>query len=262
MTTTSWSHSSKTVVAVCLLLAAAAVPVGAATVADSSVPGEGAAGSEVEITVTLTELYQDPQLEQWQLAGSTALETPTWTIAFVDQTGSQVDQQSFGGQSFDGVNVSAAQDHAEVRITLTGTVPEPTEYTYDPHQSITAVSLQQVPPGGGGSTLVEESLNHFTEESDSAREAITSAETAVESAGNPSEASGTLEQAIEAYENENFELATDLAGEAQSEAEAAQNTQNRNRLLLIGGGVVVLLALLGGGVWYLRQQNQRPDRLG
>lgn len=261
MTTTSWSHSSRAVLAVCLLVAAVVVPAGAVTVDGQSVPTEGAAGDEIEITVTLTELYQEPQLEQWELAGSTALENPTWTVRFFDQTGSQVDQQSFGGQTFDGIQVSADADHARIEVTLTGTVPEPTAYTYDPHQSIESVTIEQVPPGGGGTELVAEETNHFTEESRSAREEIDAAASAVESAGEPDEANESLTRAIQAYENENFELAGELANEAESQAEATQNRQSRNQLLLIGGVVVLVLALLVGGIWYYRQQQSGPDRL-
>lgn len=262
MTTTSWNRSFKLALAVVLVIAAAVVPAGAVTVADASVVSDAEVGSEVEITVTLTELYQNPSLEEWTLAGSTELQSPTWTVEYIDQTGSKVRQESYGGQTFDNASVAASDGIAEIRVTLSGTVPAVSGYTYDPKASFEAVRLTQVAPGGGETELVSETTTHFTAESQSAREAISGAETAVTDAGEPDEASNTLQQAINAYENENFELATELAGEAKSEAESVQGTQERNELLLIGAGVVVLLALVGGGVWYLRQQNQQPDKLG
>ena len=262
MTTTSWNRSSKIGLALLVVIAAAVVPAVAVEVGDSTVPEQGQVGEQVEVTVTLTTLYQDPALEQWELRGSTELESPTWTVAYFDQTDSKIGQESFGGQTFENASVAASDDVAEVRVTLTGTIPEVSEYTYDPRPSFETITLSQVPPGGGENEIVSESTIHFTSESQSARQAIANAETAVADAGEPSDASETLGQAIQAYERENFELATELAGDAQDEAEAVQNTQNRNQLLLLGGGVLLALALIGGGVWYFRQQRQGPDRLG
>lgn len=262
MTTTSWNRSSKIALAVICVVVAAIAPAAAVTVADSTVPGDAEVGTEIEVTVTLTELYQDPSLEQWTLAGETDLQSPTWTVEFIDQTGSKVGQESYGGASFDNASVAADEGVAEIRVTLTGTVPEVSEYSYDPQASFDAVALTQVAPGGGETELVTEETTHYTADSQSARAAIEGAETAVTEAGEPQDASETLRRAIDAYESENFQLATELANEAQTEAEQVQGDQERNELLLIAAGVVVALALVGGGVWYLRQQNQQPDKLG
>ena len=95
MTTTSWNHSSRltAVLAVCLLAAAAVAPAAAVSVAETDAPDSAAVGEEVSLTITLSELYREPSLEEWELTGETALENPTWTVVYYDQTGSKVDQE-------------------------------------------------------------------------------------------------------------------------------------------------------------------------
>jgi hypothetical protein len=264
MTTTSWNHSSKlgVAIAVCLLLVAAVVPAAAVSTVETDAPDSAAVGDEVSLTITLTELYQDPSLEEWEMTGTTALENPTWTVVYYDQTGSKVDQESFGGQTFDGASVAAADDVSEVEVQLTGEVPAVESYSYDPHQTFTAARIEQVPPGGGANELVTAETEHFTSESQTAREAMASAESAIEAAGNPSDAASKFEQAVQAYESGEFTLATSLAEEAQTSAEQTQNTQDRNQLLLLGGGGLLVVALAVGGFVYWRSQQETTDRLG
>jgi len=264
MTTTSWNHSSKlgVAIAVCLLLVAAVVPAAAVSTVETDAPDSAAVGDEVSLTITLTELYQDPSLEEWEMTGTTALENPTWTVVYYDQTGSKVDQESFGGQTFDGASVAAADDVSEVEVQLTGEVPAVESYSYDPHQTFTAARLEQVPPGGGTNELVTAETEQFTSESQDAREAMASAESAIEAAGNPSDAASKFEQAVQAYESGEFTLATSLAEEAQTSAEQTQSTQDRNQLLLLGGGGLLVVALAVGGFVYWRSQQETTDRLG
>jgi len=264
MTTTSWNHSSElgVAIAVCLLLVAAVVPVAAVSTAETDVPDSAAVGDEVSLTITLTELYQGPSLEEWELTGTTELENPTWTVVYYDQTGSKVGQESFGGQAFDGASVVADDGVSEVEVQLTGETPAVESYSYDPHQAFTAARLEQVPPGGGANELVDAEMEHFTTESQAARETMASAESAIEAAGSPSEPSEKLDQAIQAYEGGDFTLATSLAEEAQTNAEQVQSADERNQLLLLGGGGLLLVAVVAGGIFYWRSQQETTDRLG
>jgi hypothetical protein len=264
MTTTSWNHSSRlyAVLAVCLLLAAAVAPAAAVSVGETDVPDSAAVGSEVSVTIQLTELYREPSLEEWELAGSTELENPTWTVVFFDQTGSKIGQESFGGQEFSGATVAASDDIDQIEVQLTGTVPSVTEYTYDPHQRFTAATLEQVPPGGGSNELASEEVPYFTEDSQSARSALDAAASAIENAGNPNEASSTFDLAVNAYESGNFDNARQLAQEAQNQAERAQQRDNRNELILMGVGALLVVGLVAGGFLYWRSQQDSNDRLG
>ncbi|MEZ3115067.1 hypothetical protein RYH80_03925 [Halobaculum sp. MBLA0147] len=264
MTTTSWNHSSRllAVAAVVALLAAAVAPATAVSVAETDAPDSAAVGEEVSLTITLTELYREPSLEQWELSGATELTNPTWTVVLYDQTGAKVGQESFGGQTFAGVSVVADDGVSEVEVQLTGSVPEVAEYTYDPHQTFEAATLEQVPPGGGANELTSVATEHFTEESQSAREALDAASSEIEAAGNPSEATETFGLAVSAYESENFDNAQKLADEAKGQAQQAQNTANRNRLILMGAGALLVLGIAAGGVFYWRSQQDSTDRLG
>ncbi len=265
MTTTSWNHSSRlyAVVAVCALLVAAVAPAVAVSVGETDAPDSAAVGSEVSLSITLTDLYQDPSLEEWELAGQTQLENPTWTVVFYDQTGSKVGQESFGGQEFSsGATISASEGISQVEVQVTGTVPEVSEYSYDPQQTFTGMTVEQVPPGGGANEVTTVEVEYYTEASQSAREELDAAAAAIEEADDPQSAVDSFDNAVNAYENGNFELATDLANEAQTQAENAQSTAQRNQLILMGGGALLVIGLVAGGFFYWRSQQETTDRLG
>ncbi|SEO26046.1 hypothetical protein SAMN04487948_101393 [Halogranum amylolyticum] len=133
MTKTNSSRCFSLLVACLVLLTTVAAPAAAVSVAESDVPDEAEVGSQVSATVTLDELYKDPQLEAWTLQGETELTDVTWTVTSYDQTGSKLDQQSADGQNAS-VDVAAADDVSEVRVKVTGTVPEVENYSYDPAQ--------------------------------------------------------------------------------------------------------------------------------
>ena len=264
MTTTSWNHSSRltAALAVCLLVAAAVAPAAAVSVAETDAPDSAEVGKEVEVTITLSELYKDPSLEQWELGGETELENPTWTIVYYDQTGSKVDQESFGRQEFTSDSVTASDGVAEVKVKLTGVAPEVSEYSYDPRQTFTAATVNQIPPGGSVNEITTTDIHHYTAESQDAREALDSAATAMEDAGNPAEAEETFGLAVSAYQSGNFDNAQKLADEAKTQAEQAQSTANRNRLLLMGAGALLVIGAAVGGFFYWRSQQDSTDRLG
>lgn len=264
MTKTNSSRCFSLLVACLVLLTTVAAPAAAVSVAESDVPDEAEAGSQVSATVTLNELYKNPQLESWTLQGETELTDVTWTVTSYDQTGSKLDQQSADGQNAS-VDVAAADDVSEVRVKVTGTVPEVTNYSYDPAQQFLFVSLTQARDGGSSTEIDSWQTHHYTEESDAAREALDSASTAVDGA-NSQQAEKTLANAISAYDNANgaegFDLATELANEAQSQAESAQQSDQTMQLALYAvGGLLAVGLLVGGVVWY-RSQQDSYDKLG
>jgi hypothetical protein len=212
------------------------------------------------------ELYQNPTLEQWQLEGETELRDVTWSLSYVDQTGATVGREEFDGQNFTSSAISAADGTAEVRVRVTGTVPPVASYSYDPEQTFLFLSLTQGRQGGNANDIDGWEAHHFTAASDQARNALDEAEGAISTASaagaNVGEAENTFEQARNAYESENFDLAVELANEAQSQAESAEQSQQTFQLALYAGAGVLVLVLVVGGFLYWRSQQDTHDPLG
>ncbi|WP_277555217.1 tetratricopeptide repeat protein [Halobaculum limi] len=263
MTRTNLSRCSRltAVLAVIALLLAAVAPAAAVSVGQTDVPEEGEVGSQVTATVTLTELYDT--YETWQLAGSTGLQDVTWTVTFVNQAGNQVRQESFDGQNFSGATVDINEGTAEVRVRVTGTVPEIEEYSYDPQQSFTLFALDQTREGGTSNALSNVSAAQYTGDSQEAREALESARSAIDAAGNPDTAEESFASAVNAYEAGNFDNAVTLAERAETEANQAESSQQQTQLIIYGVAAVVVLALVAGGVFlFLRSRDSGYDKLG
>lgn len=264
MIRTSLSRCFKLALVALLVFAVIALPASAAAVGSEDVPEEAEVGSKVTATVTLTELYKNPQLEQWVLAGETDLKAVTWTVTYYDQTGSKVGQDSYDGENFTGAAVNAADGTSEVQVKVTGTVPSVREYSYDPMQSFRVMELHQTREGGSSDTIRTWEANHFTSDSDRARSAIESAESAIAGASgaNTADAESLLERAIDAYEGGNFDNAENLAADAEKQAnEAAQSNQTMQLAMYAAGGLAVL-GLLGGGFLWYRNQQDGYDKLG
>ncbi|QCC46811.1 hypothetical protein [Halobellus limi] len=261
MTKTSWSRFSKLALACLFVLSVATVPAAAVSVGDSTVTSDAEVGTEVTATATLTELYQNPSLEEWTLAGSTELTDVTWTVVYYDQTGAKVGQESYDGQSFSGAGVVADDGTSEVEIRVTGTVPQVDDYAYEPPQSFTVMALEQTREGGSTNEIDTWTATHYTQESRDARNAIDDAASTVEEVSDD-EAERRLGNAIEAYDGEEFGLATDLAGQAEERAQQTQQSNQRMQLILYAVGGLVVVGLLVGGFLYWRSQQSGHDKLG
>ncbi|WP_440007750.1 hypothetical protein [Halomicrococcus sp. SG-WS-1] len=264
MNSTRCSRLATLVVAAALVLSAVA-PAAAISVSKDGVPGEAKVGSEVSGSVTLTELYGD--YEQWTLRGETELKDVTWTVTTFDQAGNQKSKQSYDGQSFNH-SLSLDSGVSEVKLTVKGTVPEVESYTYDSRPAFTFAELTQVRQGGNSNTFRTVSVDHYTEKSKQARNAIGDAEQAIDDApsgADTADAESSLDDAVTAYKAGNFQLATDLAGKAEESANTAakeaQQSQQRTTLLMYGGVAVVLLLVVGGGVYWYRSQQQNTSKL-
>jgi hypothetical protein len=264
MTKTSWSRFSKLALAALLVLSVAAVPAAAVSVGEEDVPSDAEVDSKVSATATLDELYKDPQLESWTLAGSTELTDVTWTVTYYDQTGSKVNQESFDGQNFSGASIAADDGTSEVEVKVTGTVPEAESYSYDPAQNATVMTLQQTREGGSSNQIDTWTARPYTEDSEAARTALDEAEAAIEgvSGANTDEAQQSFDNAVDAFESGNFDLATTLAEEAQTKAEQAEQSSQTQQLIVYAAGGLVVVALLVGGFFYWRSQQNTYDKLG
>ncbi|AFK19948.1 hypothetical protein HFX_2260 [Haloferax mediterranei ATCC 33500] len=247
-----------------MLLSVTAIPAGAVSVASKDVPEEEEVGSKVTTSVTLDELYKDPQLESWTLAGETELEDVTWTVTYYDQTGAKVDQQSFDGQNFSGAQVAANDGTSEVEVSVTGTTPAVEEYSYDPEQSFTLISLDQTREGGSSNDIDTWTAHHYTQESAATRDKLDSAQTAISAAGgaNTKDAQNQFDNAVEAFEGGEFGLASNLAEDAKTKANKAKQSSQTTQLLIYAAGGLVVIALIVGGFLYWRSQQSTYDKLG
>ncbi|MFB6116898.1 hypothetical protein [Halosegnis sp.] len=254
----SWSRCSKAFITVLFVLAAAVGPVAAVSTSAEGVPQEAQVGDEVTATYTFTDLYTD--YESWTLHGKTNMTNVTWTVTKFDQAGNQLSQQSYDGAEF-GEAVDISEDTAEVRVRVRGTVPTIENFSYDPAEEFTLARFELRREGGAQQDITATSVHHYTNESAEARTTIEEAQSAIETASGDAEAEQTLRNAIEAYNSESFGLAVELANEAKTQAEQAQNTRNRNQLILYAvGGLVVLGLVVGSGV-YLRSRGDDYDKL-
>ncbi|MFB6353410.1 MAG: hypothetical protein ABEJ92_04935 [Halobacteriales archaeon] len=239
-------------VALLLLLVVTVGAVGAVSVDRADMPDEGRVGADLTGTVVLTELFQNPSFEQWTLRGATELENVTWTVSVVDQAGNQLAQPSYDNQTFQHP-VSIESGVATIRVTVTGTVPPIANYTYEPAESFRVARLTLARQGGTSEPIASYDAHHYTQASREARRAIDDARAAIDAAGGHQGAERTLESAISAYENANFENAVRLAEQARETAEQAQATQQRNRLILLAVGVLVVVAIVVAAVVYWRR---------
>ena len=124
------------------------------------------------------------------------------------------------------------------------------------------MSLQQTRNGGSTNDIGSWSAHHFTEESGDARDALDEARAAVDASGSE-EAQSTFEKAVSAFESGNsFGLATDLATDAESQAQQAQQSSQTMQMAIYAGGGLLALGAVVGGVFYWRSQQDSYDKLG
>ena len=258
------SRYSKVLLALVVLAAAVAVPAAAVSVSGEDVPDTAQVGEkQATATYTITEPFSE--YEQWTLVGETEMTQVNWQVTTYNNAGNQINEQTFTGESFQ-YDLRAEDGVVRVEVKVVATTPEVANWTYEPAQTLTFAEFKQTQAGGASTVLETHEVRPYTEESQSAREAIQAAESAVddaESAGaNPQEAADLIDNAISAFDNGNFENAESLATQAQNSAESAKQSQEQtSTLLMVGGGIIVLLVLVGVGYWYMNQRDTY-DKLG
>jgi hypothetical protein len=244
-------------VAVVLLLVVAVAPAAAVAADVTGLPQESQVGTDVRAQFTLTELYADGS-QEWTLQGNTSLTGVQWTVEKRTLSGN-VTRESYSGGSFT-TRVSSNRDVESVVVTIAGTVPEVSNYTYAPPQTYRFARFEKV-VGDANETITDRSVHHYTNESRQAREAIDSASEVV-NATSSDEAQRLLDNSISAYDNGNFGNAADLAEQAEEAARSRQQSNQRTQLLLFGGIGVLALAAIGGAIYYYRSQQDDYDKLG
>ena len=251
----SWIRSSKTVAAVALL-AIALLAAGTVTAIefDGESPESTQVGEEVSMEVQITEPFADPLPSQWTLEGDTELNNADWTIVARDNTDDIVARSDTNE-----LQLNADDSVVSVTVEIRGEVPDGIEFDYenpDAENYKVVELLRQT--DAGTERVADEAIweaHRYTGESQEARTAIDDAAEAVEQANSGGD---ELDNAINAYNNANFDLATSLAEDAQSTAEGQEQT---TQILLIGGALVVLVALVGGGAYVYKQRQKNTNKL-
>lgn len=241
-----------------VLVLVLAVTAGAAVTSEvSGVPDGAQADSEQSATYTFSKLYEDGSKE-WTLAGRTNLTGVQWTVK-KQKLGGDVESESFTGQSFS-TTVSSNNDIEKVVVTVQGTTPRVSNFTYEPRERFLFAQFNKS-VGDANKVVTTTFLNHFTAESKQARQAIDSARRAIDEAGGHEQANQTLQNAISAYNSGNFDNAIDLADQAEQRARQAEQSRQRTQLALYAGVGVLALVVVFGGVYYWRSQQDTYDKL-
>lgn len=225
---------------------------GAVAIADHTAPAEVEVGSAQEATFTFEDLYTD--YDSWTLRGETGLTNVTWTVEKRNAGDQTIDGNSYDGQQFN-ESIALEEDTVTVLVQIQGTVPEITNFTYTPREQFTFASFQMVREQGASEDIESHDAFHYTQDNQAARDAISQAETAIDESGGHTSAEQTLNNAISAYENGNFENAIDLAQQAESTATESSQSQEQRRQLLIGIGILIVLGIVIAAVYWYRKNK-------
>ncbi|SNZ17855.1 hypothetical protein SAMN06269185_3146 [Natronoarchaeum philippinense] len=267
MNSNHYSKLGTLLLVLAVAFAAVSPAAAAASVEADGVPEEAQVGEEVTVTYTLSDLYAGQTPSEWTLQGETNLTNASWTVTAYGVDGDQVaDSENYGGSSFE-YAVSSNQDMDELEVVVTGTVPEVSEWSYEPEEQFLVTGFTELRDGGGQTEIDSYQAHHYTADSQEARQAIEDAEAAIEDAesngADVSDAQGSLDNAIGFYENGDFDRAVQNANDAADQAQSSQSSAQTQSMLLYGAAGLVGLLVLGGGGYLLYQRQQDDyDKLG
>ncbi len=210
-------------------------------------------GSDLIVQTVVTELYttNTGPIDVWTLRGESLLESVTWTVTEINAADRPIQgsKKVYAGKVFE-QGVSLDDSVVKIIVEVSGTIPEVSEWQYEPEQKVLVMELAQVRLGGTENIIGSIEVSPYNPESKVAREAIDKASVVVEGTNNV-DAQQTIENAISAYNAGNFKNAKDLARQAGESAVAMEESQERKGLILNIVGVVIAVALIGGAiVWY------------
>ena len=239
-----------------LLLASAVAPAPASAVEATAndTPRAAAVGENVTATFGVSDLYTSAP-KTWRLRATTELENVTWTVTAYGLDDRQLARRSFTGPVLR-TPVRASQNVSRLEVSVTGTAPTVTNYTYRPRERFTLASLSRERNGTSRATIRNWSANHYTTESRSARRTLRAARTAVQEDGDD-ELAEQLGFAVAAYRNGNFELANAIAADAREAAEKPEYPIGLLSGLFLGG---VVVALGTAGIRSYRDRRREDDR--
>ena len=219
-------------------------------------------GSDIIVQTVVTELYttNTGPIDVWTLRGESLLESVTWTVTEINAADRPIQgsKKVYAGKVFE-QGVSLDDSVVKIIVEVSGTIPEVSDWKYEPEQKVLVMELSQVRLGGTENVIGIIEASPYNSDSKVAREAIDKASVVVEGAKDE-DAQQTIENAISAYDVGNFKNAKDLARQAEENAIALENSQERKGLILNIVGVVMVVALIGGAIiWY--QSTRHKSRL-
>lgn len=217
-----WTRCS-TVVAMGVLLAVSLTTVGivaGVSFTEEEVPQESEVGSTPTIVVTSEDPFEGKQ-SPWTIQASSELEGAEITI-IAETVGNDVKEAS--GE--EGLTLDAEEGIDTVTIRVqNGEVPEITSYNYEnpEEEAITVLTISDA----DGPTIQEFTVQRYTEKSKQARQAIDTANEAVEAKGGE-DAESRLDEAKVHYNHGEFEQAITAAKDAQEQAERNGSSDTEN----------------------------------
>lgn len=248
----SWIRSSEgAILGALLVITLVAVGTAAAYSISGNAPQEAEVGSTITVNATIENPFgSEDGPEAWTVVGETGLNDANWRIE-TENIGAE-NGLKVGSGSQISKRVSAANGTNTIVVSVTGTVPEANQYSFENQANVTALTVKQEISGS-----IQQSdswtVKKFTTESKNARQAINAAiDAGARNAGE--EAQNALSNAIAFYNSGNFEKAIESANKA--ERLAKQQSGGGPSMLLIGGAVVLLLIVVVGGVAYVYQSNK------
>ena len=252
----SWIRSSKgAILGVLLVISLAAVGTVAAYEISGNAPQEAEVGSQITVNATIDSPFADDGPDEWTVVGETGLESANWRIE-TENIGKENGLKVGSGGSIE-KTVRAANGTDTITVSVTGTVPDATTFSYANQANITGLTVHQEIDG---SVQQEDSwpVKQYTDQSRAARQAI---DAAVDAGARDAsdEAENALTNAIEFYNGGNFERAITNAEDAEALAE--EESSGGPSMLLIGGAVVLLLIVVGAVVYVYRSNQQRGHKL-
>ncbi len=255
----SWTHYSKgAILGVLLAISLVAVGTAGAVSYDGEPPAAKNVNDTAEMGATIEDPFDGPP-SQWTLRATTELDNASWSYEVYEQ-GSRIDSGVGEGDELSlDLDSTGTSTPTRVVVRVNGDVPDDIDYSYEERstENYTVLTLENA---DSGEEFQSYDAHRHTDGSKTAREAIDSAQTAIDELDNPpQEAQDQLDRAISSYDNGNFQNAKSLAEDAESNAEKQQSSGLP--LPLIGGAVILVLLVVGGGAYYYKSQQSETHKL-